>query len=112
MFNSQKINTDPQPYVIAVGIGAGMRVDEGATLGWHDQYDYVPRPEYDNNLNPILLEFRSALEHGVSDASLRALFNQIDMHLAEWRRMGADEAQLDHARKVLTRLVNIFGTEN
>ena len=51
IFNSQRINNDPQPW-------------QGADLSRKSRYSrfapaHRPRPEYDNNPNPILLDFRA-----------------------------------------------------
>lgn len=104
MFNSQKINSDPVPYIIDFGLALGtVRSSEDAGSHWdsHDTY-YDPRPEYDNNPNPILVEFREAEAPG-------KIYRWLDLldGATEW-----SQEYVNHSRKVLTRLVNIFGTED
>lgn len=101
MFNSQKINTDPEPW---------RNPNDGARrkrqVKWISGPDeFKPRPEYDNNPNLILLAFREAGEHSVSDRSLseRAKFWLGEMSGERLRAL--PNGMIEHARKVLQRLV-------
>lgn len=103
MFNSQKINNDPEPYIIDFGLALGtVRSSEDSGSHWdsHDTY-YEPRPEYDNNPNPILVEFREA---------------EAPDKVTRWLDLldGAEEwppEHINHARAVLTRLERIYRVE-
>lgn len=122
MFNSQKINNDPEPVVYP----DGARTDG---VGWlplpNDGIEYAPRSEFDNNPNPILVEFRGDLKtkqpywsemdiikrwQGVNGLSTKT--GEYPAYKGIWILMEAYPECVDHARKVLTRLVNIFGTED
>lgn len=123
MFNSQKINNDPEPYVG----WSGKRYDE-ETRTFASLEDgpvgVEPRPEFDNNPNQILVEFRGDLKtkqpywsevdiikrwQGVNGLSTKT--GEYPAYKGIWSLMDAYPEYVDHARKVLTRLVNIFGTE-
>lgn len=102
-FNSQEINTDPQPYVQTLGI-ARMR----SSLGHDGTHDHRPRPEFDNSPNPILVDFRTARE---SEPEYTA--DPLDWLDTAWSDMDSTAAHehegwtidhFNHARKVLTRL--------
>lgn len=95
MFNSQKINNDPEPYIIDLGLALGtVRGSQDAGSHWdsHDTY-YDPRPEYDNNPNPILIQFRK-------DRDFTRIENLEDQIPHE-----------RHAHKVLEKLVNVYGQD-
>ena len=124
MFQSQKINSDPKPYRV---IESGERIAfgrywEGDSAGKFTEY--APRPEFDNNPNPILVAFRGDLKtkqpywsemgiikrwQGVNGLSTKT--GEYPAYKGIWSLMEAYPEYVDHARKVLTRLVNIFGTE-
>jgi hypothetical protein len=92
MFASRVVNTDPNPYAERAGVTV-----------------FAPRPEYtlfpSNPINPILVEFRRSCPWDVPLAAARE---------AEWLRQpgarpvpeNATEEQIEHARKVLTRLAS------
>lgn len=119
MFNSQKINNDPEPYEVYVNhqaTGVRARADDEVTVGFDCDLDlsFKPRPEFDNNPNPVLESLRRTLED----------FPPIDRKktIEHWEYMvwsdlvdpepeGHEVRHLEHASKVLTRLVNIYGTE-
>lgn len=112
MFNSQKINNDPHPYKVTGG--SYTRCDKDLFTGKYD-----PRPEYDNNPNPILEYFRDAMSSGEYDAiALATIWESLIDTGYDWEEDGLAPTleQLDHAYKVLTRLVNISrsipGSEN
>ncbi len=116
MFNSQTINNDPEPYIIDFGLALGMvRSSEDAGSHWdsHATY-YDPRPEYDNNPNPILIYARNFLVTDLSDDPIQTLLTWLD---SDWTQIlwivGSCKVVLDrieHARKVLERLVNVYGS--
>lgn len=107
IYNSQARNTDPFPYI-------GEHGSRHAYAGTLNQkpLKFAPRPEYDNEPNPILAELR---EHLVA-AGARNFEPVVNIRLKnlEWMRNEHDESwakltnetlnYLDHARKVLTRL--------
>lgn len=101
MFNSRKINNDHEPYVGWSGKRYNEETRTFASLE-DGPVGVDPRPEYDNNPNPILVEFREAEAPG-------KIYRWLDLldGATEW-----SQEHIDHATKVLTRLVNIFGTEN
>lgn len=100
MFNSQRINNDPEPYRYTTRGGIVKRASrQEHVLPAYSERD--PHPEYDNNPNPILVEFREAEAPGKVYRWLDLLEGPTD-----W-----SEEHVEHATKVLTRLVNIFGTE-
>lgn len=98
MFNSQKINNDPEPWKGESGFRNPCHTP------WSDLH--APRPEFDNNPNPILLAFREAVDTGGGNT----------LHVASWwDREGVNAfvalspsyiapSQIAHARKVLERL--------
>ena len=127
MFSSQKISRDPWPYVWAGHSERDqMRADthmfrKGAP-SYHPTmpYQYRPRPEFDNNPNPVLELFREGRSGGPlhEDARdyLRAMSEDqwayaSDQANVEVNTMaverGATDAHYAHARKVLQRLVNM-----
>ena len=95
MFNSQKINNDPEPYVVDFGLALGeVRGAEDCGSHW-DSHDtrYEPRPEYDNNPNPILVKLRE---------------NSLGWETIEEIAKG-NLGHIDHAKRVLEKLVNVYG---
>lgn len=130
MFNSQKINNDPEPWR---GFSL-MRYE--ASKGQSNYAVWEPRPEYDNNPNPILTTMRRwgldpanllwAMNHGAkkpNDKRSRELRgaaklgrSELKPYEGEWyfhkaRHVEGEGliAAFDHARKVLTKLVNVYG---
>lgn len=59
MFNSRKISNDPTPWV---NPKSGGRYAPGTVGQFYGDFEYSPRPEFDNNPNPILLAFREAVK--------------------------------------------------
>lgn len=121
MFNSQKINNDPKPWRFVHSNGSETRVRDASgyeELGW----EYDPRVEYDNQPNPILVEFRYHAHQDWTGRGTAWLARHWTSSEYMWQEMCLSDDSLsdeplgtpeqeDHARKVLTRLVNIFGTE-
>lgn len=100
MFNSQKINNDPHPY--KVNGGSLTRCDKPGFVG-----EYDPRPEYDNNPNPILVQFRETQEEELPYSDTREWLYFLNNPLTNsWSY--ATEKHVIHARKVLERLVNVY----
>lgn len=100
MFNSQKINTDPLPHV-----GWDQRV--GGERRSATPFGYstaLPRPEFDNNPNPILEGFRiDTIEQEVSagkNAEAWIEGAQEDFY----KELDYDPEHIEHAFKVLARL--------
>lgn len=112
MFNSQKINNDPKPWVNPAD---GDRVSNKTRMGqiyfaspWAAlQYKKDPRPEYDNNPNPILVSFRADTQEmdELAPNNARAWIGGDQIEFFE--EGGYDSAWTDHARKVLQRLANL-----
>lgn len=104
IFNSQAINTDPQPFLL---MPAKMRVTPARAhheaprhrlLGGWVEND--PRPEFGNCPNPLLVWFRGAAAGGV-----RA--RDVDLNYAEYD--GERWEHVEHARRVLLRLIALEG---
>lgn len=122
MFNSQKINNDPEPFVVSYQGVDAKRVSQphAAQLPSH-RYEngfgetvivrYAERPEYDNNPNPILEYFRDAMQTGEYEmVALATLWVGLINSGYGWEGDGLDPSSehLEHAAKVLERLAN-FG---
>lgn len=132
MFHSQKINTDPRPYYIAeddsrrtvVEIeadGGDERFPNGGLL--YNLAKFDPRPEFDNNPNPILIDFRRFIAGRGETASSRSAAvylaalvdpdveneatHSLDRLYEEPYRYSERQAQEAHARKVLQRLARL-----
>lgn len=118
IFNSQKINTDPEPFL---SISDGKRITRAKYLsgspaarkaGWM----LAPRHKYDNNPNPVLLSFRADAEESVgTDAG--EFIETVSTLATHWLNSDgvgdgyATPAHIDHARKVLTRLASLASKE-
>lgn len=126
MFNSQKINTDPAPF----SGGRNQRISREEYLGIDPVMRKCvwlldPRPEYDNNPNPVLVAFRdyAALETfgTVSEATIDRWIDAF----ASYDEFGgydlwdhpkntfhaftvAEPEHIDHARKVIARLAALL----
>lgn len=105
-FTSGKISHDPEPWQHSWKGVPGIRT---ATPGLSLRHNtcpyctpqYAPRTEFDNH-NPILVEFRRSCPWDVAEAARIA---------AEWLEpparpipASASPEQIDHARRVLTKL--------
>lgn len=108
MFNSQRVNNDPFPYISPSG-------SRNANPGWMGSEYFSnrrERKEYDNNPNPMLLRFRESV--GILDDELieTAKWYLEDMlHVIWFEDSGSTDEEYEHARKVLERLVNVYGTD-
>lgn len=121
MFNSQRVNTDPKPwrYDLLGMIPPEKRAREATQVT--GGFSYAPRDEYwSSNVNLILEDFRSAFFEVIySDGILQETAKwwlyllALDPEMKKVQYWGHDivEAatpeQIDHARKVLTRLANL-----
>ena len=113
IFNSRPINTDPKPYVHnCVGCpNDGYRVSE---VSGRFRVSHEPRPEYDNNPNPILIDVRlyrserspmnnpKGWGHVLRRFQTACGTTQTPFSNAYTRNYTL--AEVEHARKVLTRL--------
>ena len=112
MFNSQQVNNDPEPIRVMPDTRLEYRTESCVTkIPYETEFLYEPRPEYDNNPNPILLAFREDVEDARGDDS--GIVEEWLAHLqdAEYH-LNHPEEEVDHARKVLTKLVNVYGMEH
>ena len=99
MFNSQNRNNDPLPYLWR----SGERTAEPSRWGNRPPHIYKPRPEFDNNPNPILIELREVIEEIPTDRARTYRINSeaISRHGDAMRHT---PEHIDHARRVLARL--------
>jgi hypothetical protein len=94
IFASRRVNVDPEPWVHPLKSGYRRA---GRLPGWK----FDPRPEFDNVVNPILVEFRYMYESRG--------FEAIGYYL-RWIEMdGWEPGHIDHARKVLRKLAAFRG---
>lgn len=103
IYNSQRVNNDPKPYLWQ----NGERTAEPSVWGNRPGHIHHPRPEYDNNPNPILEAFRAVSEHprgGLVALAERGLNN----HHGLWDEEIIGRSHQDHARRVLTKLINVY----
>lgn len=109
-YASKRINRDPHPAVNPYDRTRWS--DDGV---WEEML-YDPRPEYDNNYNPALLEVREALEKtpagsekSMLNIKLMGLKWDIEDHEGSWRRYTPETiSYMYHARKVLSRLTKLM----
>lgn len=111
-YTSGKTTHDPEPYVDQWGIDRNADGDP-AGYDFDVQFHYAPRPEFDNH-NPILVAYRRIPDIDLWDMGFA-------MHATyggerEWERpdhyfhsfVVASPEQVKHARRVLTKLANIY----
>lgn len=99
IYNSQRVNNDPLPYTgprgrAAINYGLGVQ-------------GYNPRPQYDNNPNPILEAFRTVSENprgGLVALAERVLKNRHGI----WDEKIIGRSHQEHAHRVLTKLINVY----
>lgn len=101
-YNSRKVNRDPYPYTTnGEWGGKPLRSDKPYFQGSHD-----PRPEFDNNPNPLLTAFRWV--QGENPEDTENPIEWLESVLAhDWVESELDADHIDHARKVLGRLANV-----
>lgn len=122
-FTSGKISHDPEPWVSR---RTGERYPEPdaapeTVLTWG--MDLAPRPEFEHH-NPILVDFRRLMGEIIQTGSGTESPAQAewwielldgDPHMDNpysWGDLaGSDQEQIDHARRVLTRLADLTRTE-
>lgn len=95
MFNSQKINNDPMPWLDVFGHGRKRKQR-------YVNDEFAPRSEFDNNPNPILESFRSA--GGVDPSGLLLWLDHVGQNRSDAGYLWVKDVHIEHARKVLTRL--------
>lgn len=105
MFNSQKINNDPFPYVSE----SGSRHANPGWMGSEYFSNRQERPEFDNNPNPLLLDLRKTIEDSVSSRKTVYRLNNDLLWAYEGKLLEKypdilKQGHIEHARKVLTRL--------
>lgn len=107
MFASRQVNTDPMPWIDAFGHGRFA----------HQRYErdeHLPRPEFNNTPNPVLLDFRA--NRGATGPWLNEI-TPGQHHTEFLREVGkawdvpVTAEHIVHARKVLTRLAAFRGVE-
>lgn len=101
MYASQLINSDPFPGVYSDGVRCRVHHDTGYGPRRGEKPRIEPRPEFNNNPNPVLTQFRE-MGYGVGMASL-----WLTRPIAAVRRANSSwsEKEIRHARKVFQRLV-------
>ena len=100
IYNSQRVNNDPQPYLWR----SGERTENPSVWGNRPPHTFNPRPEYENNPNPILEEYRSSTQ--VTEIWLVTI--EYTLRKTQQYRTPPQEDQLDHAHRVLTKLINVY----
>lgn len=95
-FNSQKINTDPRPWVDS----RGLHWTRETAPGSGEVRKLMARPQFDNNPNPILVGLRRAIERGISVDTIRFAFASCDANPPHH----ITRDHIEHARRVLMRL--------
>lgn len=114
MCASQRVNTDPKPYCVAEaenhendGRFTRAAVRESADYYWgqggtlYHLAKFTPRPEFDNNPNPILVAYR---KHGPQLFGGTAGWLKYAMHGTMADNVPITPDHIEHARKVLARL--------
>lgn len=101
IYNSQHINNDPEPYLWR----SGERTSEPSMWGNRPSHIFNPRPEYENNPNPVLVAFR---KHGPGLFGGTEGWLQYAMHGTHADGVPFTEVHLEHAIKVLSRLDHLF----
>lgn len=101
LYTSGKVHHDPEPWRLSLNSGTTYRAAERERL----DYDYDPRPEFDNH-NPILATIRltSSIEP-VSWLDTPLLRGELPM-------AAYTPEHIDHARRVLSKLAALTMTPN
>lgn len=108
MFNSQKINQYPNPYTLVNLDGNVIGRVSSKQLNGLVSCRFEPREEYDNDPNPILEGLRTGEFEPVP--LLEWLDDNWDAPIDPGESWFTWEHR-NHARKVLTKLVNVYGEE-
>ena len=111
IYNSQRVNSDPFPWMNPEGERVSNKTRMGSVY-YHSPEDAMrykrhPRPKYDNNPNPLLEAFRTVSEHprgGLVALAERVLKNRHGL----WDEEINDPSYLEHAHRVLTKLINVY----
>lgn len=108
IYNSQRVNNDPQPYLWR----SGERTENPSVWGNRPPHTFNPRPEYDNNPNPVLQAFRKESDWGWLNEEGKA------QEVREWIGWLSDKSHniylfqkhehIEHAHRVLTKLINVY----
>lgn len=109
IYNSQRVNSDPLPWMNPEGERVSNKTRMGSVY-YHSPEDAMrykrhPRPKYDNNPNPLLEAFR---KHGPGLFGGTEGWLQYAMHGTHVDRVPFTEAHLEHAHRVLTKLINVY----
>lgn len=109
IYNSQRVNNDPLPWMNPEGERVSNKTRMGSVY-YHSpgdamRYKRHPHPKYDNNPNPVLEAFR---KHGPGLFGGTEGWLQYAMHGTHVDRVPFTEAHLEHARRVLTKLINVY----
>lgn len=101
IYNSQRVNNDPKPYLWQ----NGERTAEPSVWGNRPGHIHHPRPKYDNNPNPLLEAFRKyGPGHfgGVEGWIVHAMSG------THADGVSITPEHIDHAYRVLTKLINVY----
>lgn len=109
----EPFNDDPEPLHLPDSDMRWSAEDLRGMGVWNYKYD--PRPQ-NNPTNPILKDIRKNRPEGVSWAKMLKHYNWVTFAAAhyiteDWVRI-IDEGQIEHARKVLTRLAALEKEES
>lgn len=106
IFKSQQVNLDPEPWLCDYEIdGKPVR----SFFDGHGRYTWAPRREqFDTPVNRVLLAFREDVRLNPYTAGFRmqAEVWLIGIDFGLGQHNGSTQQEIDHARRVLTRLAN------
>ena len=100
---------DPEPFIAALGTRTSMALEGDKFWRWS------PRPEYARpEPNPILVDFRNSVNGDAASLARNWLWlmeddPDMDDHFVWAPIRNPRPAEIEDARKVLTRLVGVFG---
>lgn len=107
IYNSQRVNNDPLPWKS----DTGAMYPEAVYSKSLESASFEPRPEYDNDPNPILLEIRE-----INEKYPGSNMETYEVNLMAMQSHGyAVEQSVPHtlhALKVLEKLVRVYGDDN
>ena len=118
IYNSQRVNNDPLPWMNPEGERVSNKTRMGSVY-YHSPEDAMrykrhPRPKYDNNVNRALEFFRLDATYPAI-AKWYSLRDRAKIFITFWddpvfyfndREFTAEE--MDHAHRVLTKLINVY----